>query len=163
GDRLAGTPEHHGSFYANYYRMLPGGMRLDIDYGLTFTGNVLTRVGQRNGGEVLGGYTLHNISVGIGKDRWTATLYADNLLDKFAETGVRETPEAIRDVAGFSSRRYFRDVLRPRTFGVALRYSLGDGGRSGEGSRPRAAGGGALPEPRRRRRRPPSMRGDAEA
>src|SRR5690606_14220284 len=126
GDRLAGTPEHHGSFYANYYRMLPGGMRLDIDYGLTFTGNVLTRVGQRNGGEVLGGYTLHNISVGIGKDRWTATLYADNLLDKFAETGVRETPEAIRDVAGFSSRRYFRDVLRPRTFGVALRYSLGD-------------------------------------
>lgn len=126
GDRLAGTPEHHGSFYANYYRMLPGGMRLDIDYGLTFTGNVLTKVGQRNGGEVLGGYTLHNVSVGIGKDRWTAMLYADNVLDKFAETGVRESPELIRDIAGFSSRRYFRDVLRPRTFGIALRYSLGD-------------------------------------
>ena len=126
GDRLAGTPEHHGSFYANYYRMLPGGLRLDVDYGITFTSNVLTKVGQRNGGEVLGGYTLHNASVGIGKDRWTALLYADNLFDKFAETAVRESPELIQEVGGFSSRRYFRNVLRPRTFGLEMRYSFGD-------------------------------------
>ncbi len=126
GDRLAGTPEHQGSFYANYYRVLPGGVRLDIDYGLTFTSNVLTKVGQRNGGEVLGGYTLHNASVSIGKDRWTAMLYADNLFDKFAETGVRESPLRIRDVNGMAVRRYFRDVLQPRTFGIEFRYSLGD-------------------------------------
>lgn len=126
GDRLAGTPEHHGSFYANYYRVLPGGVRLDIDYGLTFTGNVLTKVGQRNGGEVLGGYTLHNASVSFGKDRWTAMLYADNLFDKFAETGVRESPLRIREVNGLAVRRYFRDVLQPRTFGIEFRYSLGD-------------------------------------
>ncbi|HEX6992592.1 MAG TPA: TonB-dependent receptor [Gammaproteobacteria bacterium] len=126
GDRLAGTPEHHGSFYANYYRMLPGGLRLDIDYGLTFTSSVLTKVGQRNGGEVLGGYTLHNMSVGIGKERWSATLYADNLFDKFAETAVRESPLHIREVNGVAVRRYFRGVLRPRTFGIELRYSLGD-------------------------------------
>ena len=126
GDRLAGTPEHHGSFYANYYRTLPNGLRLDVDYGLTFTGNVLTKVGQRNSGEVLGGYTLHNASVGIGKGRWGAMLYADNLFDKFAETAVRESPAFIRQVDGVVSRRYFRDVLRPRTFGVEFRYSLKD-------------------------------------
>ena len=126
GDRLAGTPEHQGSFYANYYRMLPGGVRLDVDYGLTFTSNVLTRVGLRNGGEVLGGYTVHHASVSIGKDRWTAMLYADNLFDKFAETAVRETPLLIHEVNGIASRRYFRDVLRPRTFGIELRYSLRD-------------------------------------
>jgi iron complex outermembrane receptor protein len=126
GDRLAGTPEHHGSFYANYYRMLPGGLRLDLDYGLTFTSSVLTKVGQRNGGEVLGGYTVHNASIGIGKDRWTAMLYADNLFDKFAETAVRESSLMIRDINGIASRRYFRDVIRPRTFGIELRYSLGN-------------------------------------
>src|SRR5690606_34252865 len=102
------------------------GLRLDVDYGVTFTSNVLTKVGQRNSGEVLGGYTVHNASIGIGKDRWTAMLYADNLLDKFAETAVRESTAFIHQVDGISSRRYFRNVLRPRTFGVEFRYSLGD-------------------------------------
>ena len=124
GDRLAGTPEHQGSLHATYFRPLRNGLGLDVDYGLTFTSDVLTKVGMRANGERLGGYTLHSASVGIGDERWSARLYADNLLDKFAETGVREDPSFIRDINGFSSRRYFRNVLRPRTIGIEFRYRI---------------------------------------
>ncbi|MBN1238720.1 MAG: TonB-dependent receptor [Gammaproteobacteria bacterium] len=124
GDRLAGTPQHQGSFYANYNRSLANGWDLDVSYGLTFTSDYLTKVGMRGGGERLGGYTLHSATVGVGQDRWSATLYADNLLDKFAETGVRLDPSYVRDVGGFTMRRYFRNVLRPRTVGIEFRYRL---------------------------------------
>lgn len=125
GDRLSGTPEHQGSLYANYYRSLPNGWNLDAGYGITVTSDVLTKVGLRNDGETLGGYALHSASIGIGEDRWSAAIYAENLLDKFAETAVRQDPTFIRDVNGFASRRYFRNVLRPRTVGVELRYRFG--------------------------------------
>jgi iron complex outermembrane recepter protein len=124
GDRLSGTPQHQGSFYANYFRTLRSGLDLDIGYGLTFTSDVLTKVGMRNDGEKLGGYTLHSASAGIGREQWSARLYADNLFDKFAETSVRQDPSFIRDVDGFALRRYFRNVLRPRTVGIEFRYRL---------------------------------------
>lgn len=124
GDRLSGTPQHQGSFYANYFRTLRNGWDLDVGYGMTFTSDYLTKVGMRSNGERLGGYTLHNASVGVGRDRWKATLYADNLLDKFAETAVRENPSKIGDIDGVTLRRYFRNVLRPRSIGIEFRYRL---------------------------------------
>ena len=124
GDRLSGTPEHQGSFHARYFRQLPNGLGFDADYGLTFTSDVLTKVGMRSNGERLGGYTLHSASLGLSGTHWSARLYADNLFDKFAETGVRDDPSTIYDVNGFSVRRYYRDVLRPRTFGIEFRYRI---------------------------------------
>jgi hypothetical protein len=32
----------------------------------------------------------------------------------------------VRDVGTFALRRYYRDVLRPRSVGVEFRYSFGD-------------------------------------
>jgi iron complex outermembrane receptor protein len=126
GDRLAGTPEQQGSFLATYARPLRNGMSLNASYGLTATSDVLTKVGLRSDGERLGGYTIHSASIGVGRQQWTANLYADNLTDKFAETGVRLDPSYIRNINGFDSRRYFRNVLRPRTIGIEFRYRLGD-------------------------------------
>ncbi|HEX6998546.1 MAG TPA: TonB-dependent receptor [Gammaproteobacteria bacterium] len=126
GDRLAGTPEHQGSFYVAYTRPLAGGWALDASYGFTVTSDVLTKVGLRADGETLSGYTVHNASLGLSKDRWSATLYADNLTDKFAETAVRLDPTHVYDVNGFRLRRYFRNVLRPRSVGVEFRYRFGD-------------------------------------
>ncbi|HEU4617895.1 MAG TPA: TonB-dependent receptor [Gammaproteobacteria bacterium] len=126
GDRLAGTPEQQGSFLATYSRPLRNGMRLRASYGLTATSDVLTKVGLRANGETLGGYTIHSASIGVGREQWTANLYADNLTDKFAETGVRVDPSYIENINGFDSRRYFRDVLRPRSIGIEFRYRLGE-------------------------------------
>jgi outer membrane receptor protein involved in Fe transport len=126
GDRLSGTPEHQGSFAAGYYRALRNGWDLDVGYGVTFSSDVLTKVGLRNDGETLGGYALHGMSAGVAHGRWSAALYADNLTNKFAETAVRFDPTAIRDVGDFTLRRYYRNVLRPRSVGVEFRYSLGE-------------------------------------
>ena len=48
------------------------------------------------------------------KDTWQVTLYVDNVFDKYAETGVRTDPSFIRDVEGFTLRRYFQNMVRPR-------------------------------------------------
>lgn len=125
GDRLAGTPEHQGSFFADYSRRLRNGLDLNVGYGLTFSSNVLTKVGGRNDGETLGGYTVHHAQVAVGRDGWTATLYADNLFDKFAETGVRQDRTFIGEIDGHPVRRYFRNVLRPRVLGMEFRYRFG--------------------------------------
>jgi outer membrane receptor protein involved in Fe transport len=125
GDRLSGTPEHQGSFYANYRRALRNGWDFDFGYGFTFTSDVLTKVGLRNNGETLGGYTVHGLSAGLSQERWSATFYADNLTDKFAETAVRQDPTKIRNVAGFDVRRYYRSVMRPRSIGIEFRYRVG--------------------------------------
>ena len=126
GDRLAGTPKQQASVYLAYGRPLANGLDIEAAWGVTATSDVLTKVGQRGNGEVLGGYAIHSASVGVAKDRWSATLYADNLTNKFAETSVRQNPSLIRTVGGFELRRYFRNVLRPRSVGIEFRYSFGD-------------------------------------
>jgi len=126
GDRLSGTPEHQLSLALRHQRMLRSGWALDVGYGVTATTDVLTRVGMRNGGERLGGYSVHSASVSLSRGQWQATLYADNLTNKYAETSVRSEPSSIRTVNGFDVRRYYRNVLRPRTVGLEFRYSIGE-------------------------------------
>ena len=126
GDRLSGTAEHQFSFELGHARQLQNGWMLDFGYSVTATSDVLTRVGMRDGGEELGGYAVHNMAVSVSRDRWQATLYADNVTDKYAETAVRDEPSSIRPVNGVDVRRYFRNVLRPRTIGLEFRYSIGE-------------------------------------
>ena len=62
----------------------------------------------------------------VSKGDWTLTLYADNVLDEYAVTGVRQTPGQIgRTDDGFRSRRYFANVLAPRRVGARIRYTFG--------------------------------------
>jgi outer membrane receptor protein involved in Fe transport len=124
GDRLPGTPEQQASFYAAYHRPLRNGYEINARYGLSYSGNVITKVGLRNNGETLGGFTVHSVSAGVGHERWQANLYIDNLTDKFAETGVRLDPSYIHNVNGFDLRRYYRDVIRPRSVGIEFRYRM---------------------------------------
>ena len=126
GDRLSGTPEHMASVSITYARRLANGWDLDVAYGITATSDVLTKVGARNNGEALGGYSVHSASAAVARDNWSATLYVDNLTNKFAETSVRQDPSFVRDVGAFALRRYFRDVLRPRSVGIEFRHSFGE-------------------------------------
>jgi iron complex outermembrane receptor protein len=125
GDRLPGTPEHQGSVTAGYEHLLRNGYTLSVDYGLTYTSDVITKIGLRNDGETLESFTLHNAALGLHADRWSAVLFADNLTDEFAETAVRLDPSYIYSVGGFDLRRYYRHVIRPRSIGLEFRYRLG--------------------------------------
>ena len=125
GDRLPGAPRHQGSLLASCATLLGRDVAFEVQYGYSYVGDVLTRIGLRAGGEALPAYDVHNVSASISKDDWTLTFYADNLLDEYAVTGVRQTPGLIGLTEdGFRARRYFANVLAPRRAGVHIRYSL---------------------------------------
>lgn len=124
GDRLPGTPENQLFLGTNYALPLNDGSYVDFDWSMTYQSNVITSVGKRDNGESLSGFALHNVSATWFKDSWTVALYADNVFDKYAETGVRGNVDDIENVEGFDSRYYFHSVVRPRQFGMRLRYNF---------------------------------------
>ena len=125
GDRLSGAPEHQGGLLASWSKPIGDEHLLELLYGYSYVGNVLTRIGMRSGGETLPSYDLHNLSAAISRNAWTLTLYVENLLDQYAVTSVRQTPSLIGlTEEGFRSRRYFANVLTPRRAGVRFRYAF---------------------------------------
>jgi outer membrane receptor protein involved in Fe transport len=123
GDRLPGTPENQLSLYMNYSSVTNTGVTIDAVYGFTTISDVLTKVGGRNGGESLPGFTVHNASIGVSQDNWTATLFADNLFDKYAATGVRRDRDYIGvSPNGVTLRSYYQNIIQPRTVGLDVRY-----------------------------------------
>ena len=126
GDRLPGSPEHKGSIFATYIQPV-GEMDLSIRYGISAISDVLTKTGGRANGEALPGFAVHYLSASLDTDQWNVTLYADNLLDKFAVTGVRSDTAYLQTVADdngdtVTPRRYFNNVLKPLTVGLRATY-----------------------------------------
>ena len=126
GDRLPGSPEHSFSFGATYDTEVFNGMPLLVNYGVSYTGDVYTRVGLRDFGEELPSYTLHNLSMTLSGDVWDVTLYAKNLFDEYAITSTRNGIEDIETVAGFDRRSYGRYINQPRAIGIEFSYTFGD-------------------------------------
>ena len=124
GDRLPGTPENQLFLGANYVFPLRDGSQVDFDWSMSYQSNVITKVGKRDSGESLSGFSLHNVSATWLKDNWTVALYADNVFDEYAETGVRGDYDDIENVEGFDSGYYFKNIVRPRQFGMRLRYNF---------------------------------------
>ncbi len=129
GDRLPGSPQNQGTFNLNYSVPVQGNWAVDVNYGFSAIGNVITKVGNRVGGVTLGGYTTHFASAVATKGSWTLGVYAQNLLNKYAETGVRSIPQFVQSVADENGdpvrvRYYAHDVLRPRELGFKFTYSL---------------------------------------
>lgn len=133
GDRLPGSPEQQAFVAVNYQYLLANGLSWTIDYGAHVQSDVYTRAGLRNGGEILPGYSTHNLAWTLSGDRWDVRVYARNLFDKYAETGVRSTPAFIRSIDGdpdydgvpdysFALRSYYKSVLEPRRIGVDVSY-----------------------------------------
>jgi len=127
GDRLPGSPEKQANLFASYLMPLANDRYLTFNYGVSAIGDVLTRTGGRADGEALPGFSVHNASLVYDRDAWTVTLYAENLLDKFARTGARSSSVFAQTVENENGepvrlRRYYHDVLRPREFGVNFVY-----------------------------------------
>jgi outer membrane receptor protein involved in Fe transport len=130
GDRLPGSPEDQGTFNINYSVPLQSQWALDVSYGFSAIGDILTKAGGRADGQTLGGYTTHFASAMMTKDAWTFGVYGTNLLNKFAVTGVRSIPSFVQTVQDENGdpvrvRSYANDVLRPREIGFRFTYSLG--------------------------------------
>ena len=126
GDRLPGTPKHQGYLAAHYEMPLSDGSQLAFNWSMSAQSNVLTKVGNRDFGEKMSGFMLNNISASWFKDEWTVSLYADNVFDEYAQTGVRSDTSYIREIGLFDMRRYYENMVRPRQVGLKFTYSFED-------------------------------------
>ncbi|WP_039037578.1 TonB-dependent receptor [Pseudoalteromonas sp. ECSMB14103] len=125
GDRLPGSSEHQFSMGVNYQTDVFNDKTLDINYGITAQSDVISRVGLRDNGETLPGYSLSNISAKLTADEWSATVYVDNVFNKYAVTSVRrsdaDTTSANRtDI----QRNYGYFINRPLTVGIKFNYKF---------------------------------------
>ena len=75
GDRLSGAPRQQGSLLASYATLVGTDVALEVQYGYSYIGDVLTRIVIRAGGEALPAYDVHNVSASISRDNWTLTFY----------------------------------------------------------------------------------------
>lgn len=125
GDRLPGSPEHQLSMGINYQTEVFNDKTLDINYGLTAQSDVISKVGLRDNGEALPGYSLSNISAKLTADAWSTTLYVDNLFNKYAVTSVRRSDADITTANGADiQRNYGYFINRPLTVGIKFNYKF---------------------------------------
>jgi outer membrane receptor protein involved in Fe transport len=129
GDRLPGSPRQQGTVTVNYAFDLDGGWGVDLNYGLAAVGEMLTKVGGRVGSEPLGGYTVHSAALTFARDALQLGVYAQNLTNKYALTGLRTQPQYLQTVADENGdpvtvRAYTHSVLRPREIGFKISYDL---------------------------------------
>jgi iron complex outermembrane recepter protein len=131
GDRLPGSPQDQGTVRFGYNLPLSAGRNVDVNYGISAIGDVITTIGERGGGQRLGGYAVHTASAILHGNRWTAGVYGQNLLNKFAITGVRSRQAFVQTVTDINGdpvhvRAYAEEMLRPREIGLKFTYSLGE-------------------------------------
>ncbi|TMP25931.1 TonB-dependent receptor [Pseudoalteromonas rubra] len=125
GDRLPGSPEHQFSLGVNYSTEVMGDKTLDINYGLTAQSDIISKVGLRDSGETLSGYGISNLSAKLTGDMWSATLYVNNLFNKYAFTSVRRDVRDITTSNGAEIQRNYGHYLnKPLTVGIKFDYQF---------------------------------------
>ena len=125
GDRLPGSSEHQFSMGVNYQTDVFNDKTLDINYGITAQSDVISRVGLRDSGETLPGYSLSNISAKLTADEWSATVYVDNVFNKYAVTSVRRSDADITSANRTDiQRNYGYFINRPLTVGIKFNYKF---------------------------------------
>ncbi len=122
GDRLPGSPKHKGNIFVSYKQPVGPDTDIGFTYKMTAQSNILTRAGGRQG-TTLKGFAMHGAALTLDYKGFSTQLYVDNLFDKYAETGVRSSPEynqVVYDENGDPHyvRRYGTFVAAPRTIGI---------------------------------------------
>ncbi|MDP5213876.1 TonB-dependent receptor [Pseudoalteromonas tunicata] len=125
GDRLPGSPENQFSLGVNYQTDLYEDKTLDINYGFTAQSDSISKLGLHANGETLPGYGLSNISAKVTADVWSATVYVNNLFDKYTYTSVRRDVADITTANGAEiQRNYGHYINRPLTVGIKFNYQF---------------------------------------
>lgn len=130
-DRLPGSPVTQFSIFGAYDYPLDNGDNIVANASYSHQSNVLTRTGGRGGGFTLPGYGVANAAITYEAERWSLTLFADNLFDKFAETGAIGTPLFNQTVTDFDGgtvypRAFSTHILPPRQVGLRFSVNFGD-------------------------------------
>lgn len=131
GDRLPGSPETQFSVFGSYTLPLVSGDELRFNASYSWQSNVLSAAGARGDSLTLASYGVVNTAISYEADRFVATLFADNLLNEFAETGVNFTELFNQNVSDFEGnpvfvRRFGTFILPPRQVGLRLKYRFGN-------------------------------------
>ena len=126
GDRLPGSPEDQFSFFATYNQPLSGSGEIAYNVGYSWQGDVLTSAGGRGGFPTLDSFGVLNGSIVYDAGNWSATLYANNLLDEFYETGVRNNSRFNQVQSGANLRRHYSTVGAPRSIGIRFKWDIWD-------------------------------------
>ncbi len=123
GDRLPGSPENQFSMFATYEQPFMDGELL-WNFGYAWQDDILSRAGGRGSSLTLDAYGLANASVVYDAGDWKAALFANNVFDEFAETGVTGTALANQTVAGASVRSFYTNIAPPRAIGVRFSWDI---------------------------------------
>jgi len=114
---ILNVPKDAASVALVYSRRVLGGYQLTARVADAYVGPAYDQAYAF--GLVLPSYNLANARLGLGTDRWTATLFIDNLTNKIAELTTNNTqfqiniPQLVRV-----------STNQPRTFGTELNYSF---------------------------------------
>jgi outer membrane receptor protein involved in Fe transport len=123
GDRLPGSTKHQGSAQLTYTYPLADGSDIEASWAATYTGDIYSRVGLRAFGEKIPDYLTHRASVTYHGEHFDIGVFADNIFDKYAVTGISNDISSYNQTrTGVVERYYSRSVLTPRRVGVDLRF-----------------------------------------
>ena len=131
GDRLPGFPETQFSLFGLYDMPLANGDSLKFNASYSWQGDVLTRAGGRGSGLTLDSFGVANAAITYDAETFSATLFADNLFDEFAETGAIGTSLSNQDIFDFEGgpvyvRGFSTHILPPRQIGLRVKVKFGN-------------------------------------
>jgi iron complex outermembrane recepter protein len=121
GDRLPGSAKNSGSIGVTYTKPMMDG-NVIANWTTTYRGDIVSRLGYDRGfGDKIPGYVLHRASLAYETDKYSFSLFANNIFDKYAVVSVGNDRSRIGVNDGVAVRYYRQTVLTPRTFGIEAR------------------------------------------
>jgi outer membrane receptor protein involved in Fe transport len=112
GTRVTSIPKYTGNLAVSYEAMLPQDYKLTARLAESYVGPVYDTAFYA---ETLGSYGLMDFRMGVGKERWTASLFGTNLTDKHAGLTIDNT------VFAWQQPTITRvSTNQPRTIGLAF-------------------------------------------
>jgi outer membrane receptor protein involved in Fe transport len=124
GDRLPGSAKNSGSLGATYTTPMWAG-DVVANWTATYRGNVVSRLGwDRASGDKIPGYVLHRASVAYETDKYSFSLFANNIFDKYAVVSVANDRSRTGLNDGVVLRYYRQAVINPRTVGIEARVKF---------------------------------------
>jgi len=122
GDRLPGSARHTGSLGVTYTAPV-GDNEIAINWTATYTGDRLTEPAARGGGEKMPDFLMNRASIMFKSDQVDFGLYATNIFDTYAITGIGSDLTRryiVND--GVVGRYYTRTIAQPRVVGLEMRF-----------------------------------------